>query len=148
MIGWNRVCCAVDFSEPSRLAMLEAARLARRFGAELTLVHVDEVPLRVETDMLVVPGDLGVDRARRLAETLEVWRNEAAHVAERPTRAALLAGAPAHEIVRHARELRADLVVVGTHGRKGVERFFLGSVAERVVREAQCPVLVVRPIEA
>jgi nucleotide-binding universal stress UspA family protein len=76
-------------------------------------------------------------------ETLARWRADAEGRARRPVRSRTLSGDPAAEIVRHAREERCDLVVIGTHGRAGIPRLVLGSVAERVARQCPCPVLVV-----
>ena len=135
---WKRICCAVDFSEISRLAMDEAAYWARVLGSELTLLHVYEHPR---------PGlnEPTPDQARRQANaTLSSWRHQAGFLADRHVDTEALEGGPAGEIVRFAREGGFDLVVIGTHGRRGVKKLVLGSVAEHVVRMAHCPVLVVR----
>jgi nucleotide-binding universal stress UspA family protein len=81
-----------------------------------------------------------VDLERKMAR----WRHEAEELVGRPVRSSVVAGDAASEITRLARERPFDLVVVGTHGRRGLKRLFLGSVAERVVREADCAVLVAR----
>jgi len=143
MGSWRRICCAVDFSETSRLAMEEAAALARMSGAELTLVHVPEGP-GPSASTVVAPPELFESMAAEAEGKLEAWRREAESSAPPPVRARTLAGPPAAEIVRFAAEVGADLVVIGTHGRRGIRRLVLGSVAERVVREAHCAVLVVR----
>jgi universal stress protein A len=148
MAEWRRICCAVDFSDPSRFAMEEAADLARRFQAQLTIVHVAEPPPIVPIDV-IVPAErsfetVSVDVARSVA----AWRSEAAARAATAVRSAIRIGAPAEEILRFAREEAMDLVVLGTHGRTGLKHLVLGSVAERVVRQAPCPVLVVRTKEA
>jgi nucleotide-binding universal stress UspA family protein len=141
---WNRICCAVDFSEPSWIAMEHAAELASRLGADLTLVHVRPPPPPAATDVLVSSrGTSDVD-ARQAEETLEVWRSDAEARASRPVRAKVLLGDPALEIARFASDSGADLVVLGTHGRSGLSRLLLGSVAERVLRHAPVPVLVIR----
>ncbi len=72
------------------------------------------------------------------------WRAEATRASGRPVHSTVLGGNPASEIVGYVRERGFDLLVLATHGRTGLARFVLGSVAERVVREATCPVLVVR----
>jgi nucleotide-binding universal stress UspA family protein len=82
-------------------------------------------------------------QAKEDEETLARWRADAEGRTGRPVRSRVLSGDPAAEIVRHAREERCDLVVVGTHGRTGIQRLVLGSVAERVARQSPCPVLVV-----
>lgn len=150
MLEWRNICCGTDFSEPSRLAMLKAAELARRLEADLELVHVHAPPPAVG-DMLVTPDDVGGAPLVELEKTMETWRNEAERLVGRAVRSTVLPGDAAGEIVRLARKRAFDLVVLGTHGRRGLKRLVLGSVAERVVREAPCAVLVVRrrePAEA
>jgi nucleotide-binding universal stress UspA family protein len=144
MAGWRRICCAVDFGEPSRLAMLEAAELAARFGAELWLVHVHAPPVLVATDMLVAPRAVAEMAAVEAERTLAGWRGAAERITRRTVRTQVLAGDAARELVRFARAEGFDLVVLATHGRRGLRRVVLGSVAEHVVREAPCEVLVVR----
>lgn len=144
MAGWKKICCAVDFSEPSRKAMREAAELARRLGAELVIVHSFVPPPVVATDMLVSTRDLGGLVAEELEQTLAAWRSEAAAIAGAPVTSAVLAGEPEKEIVRYARDHPVDLLVLATHGRSGLKRLVLGSVADAVTRRAPCPVLVVR----
>ena len=144
MSEWKRVCCAVDFSEPSRLALEEAVDLCRRSGAELTIVHVRTPPPPTAVALLASPGEA----ARAVAEEVELaiaaWGVSAEGKLERPVATAVLVGSAAGEIVRYARRHPIDLLVVATQGRTGLGRLLLGSVAERVVREAPCPVLVVR----
>ncbi len=149
MLEWKNIGCATDFSEPSRLAMLKAAELARRLEAELELVHVHAPPPAVG-DMLVTP-DVGEMPLVELEKTMATWRNEAERLVGRAVRSTVLPGDAAAEIVRLAGKRTFDLVVLGTHGRRGLKRLVLGSVGERVVREAPCAVLVVRrrePTEA
>lgn len=143
MIGWKRICCAVDFGDPSRIAMAQAADLAKLLEAELVLVHVFTPPPASASDVLVSSREIRNVDVEQQEEMLERWRTEAEHRAGRPTRARVLWGAPAAKIVQLAREEHCDLVVVGTHGRSGIPRVVLGSVAERVARQCECPVLVV-----
>ena len=138
---FRNLCVAVDLSEPSREALDQAAELAGVLGADLTVVHVLAPPPSSATDLLVAPGG-AEGEAREVEEALEAWRAVAEARAGRPVRARLLVGAPAKELVRLAREEGCDLVVVGTHGRTGLRRAVLGSVAAAVVREAPCAVLV------
>jgi len=143
VIEWKKICCAVDFGDPSRVAMEQAADLARRFEAELTLVHVLVPPPPAASDVLVSSRGVASVEAQEHEEKLAEWRGDAERRAGRPVRSRVLWGDPAAEIVRHAREERCDLLVVGTHGRTGIARVVLGSVAERAARESPCPVLVV-----
>ncbi len=124
MLDWKRICCAVDGSAPSRVAMEQAADLAKRFGADLKLIHVHD--------------------SEDVEEVLARWRSEAQDRAGRDVPLLGLSGDPASEIVRCAREERCDLLLIGTHGRTGMRRLVLGSVAEAVIRRAHCPVLIAR----
>ena len=144
MTPWKRICCAVDFGEASRAALEQAMELARRLDAELTLVHV-VVPLPALSDaaVLVSPQELNAAQAHEDEEVLARWAAEAEHEIGRPVRIRAMTGDAAAEILRHARDERCDLLVIGTHGRTGLPRLVLGSVAERVARQAPCQVLVV-----
>lgn len=144
MAGWKKICCAVDFSEPSRRAMQEAAELARLMGAELTLLHVYVSPPAVATDMLVAPRDLGPIIAQEVEGTITAWRADAERLLGAPVSTHVCPGQPEDEIPRFAAEHGTDLLVIATHGRSGLRRLVLGSVAEAVARRAPCPVLVVR----
>jgi nucleotide-binding universal stress UspA family protein len=141
---WKRICCAVDFSEPSWIAMEQAADLAGKLHAELTLVHVRLPPAPAAGDAPIAARRLDRADARQAEETLEVWRSDAEARAALPVRARVLVGDPSDEISRFAGDEGYDLAVVGTHGRTGLSRLFLGSVAEKVLRRAPLPVLVVR----
>ncbi len=138
MTGWRRICCAVDFSDASGSALNEAADLARRFRAELTVIHVHEDPGLVSAALDSPPEPF------QLEPKLAAWRAGAQLAATHPVHSAVLVGAPAAEILRFVARESFDLLVVATHGRTGIKHPVLGSVAERVVREATCPVLVVR----
>jgi universal stress protein A len=123
---WKKVCCPVDFSEPSRAALRVAADMCQRFGAELTLLHV--------ADAAELPGcDL----------KLREW-GSAAEKSGISLRTAHAVGDPQLAIVDFARQGGFQLIVMGTHGRTGRDHAFAGSVAESVVRRAACPVLTVR----
>ena len=142
MPAWKKICCPVDFSWESRIAMEEAADLAWRFGGELALLHVDTRP--------PLTGDApGAREARdqgtaELERKLAAWRDAAEPIATTTVTSALVAGGPAEEIVRFAHDGGHDVIVMGTHGATGLEHWGLGSVAQSVVREAPCTVVVVR----
>jgi universal stress protein A len=139
--GWKRIGCAVDFSEGSRAALQEATDLARRFEAELLLLHAEELP-----GVSDIPPPESVVAATRaeLQARLEEWRGGVEKVLGRPVRCSLLTGPAAPAIARAAGEERLDLLVSGTHGRRGFRHLVLGSVAERLVHLSPCAVLVVR----
>ena len=144
---WKRVCCPIDFSDASRAAMEVAADLARRTGAELVLLHAYPIPGYTFPDGSVVASPrMMQELADQAQRHLQEWRVDAERIvgAARVT-AEKAIGEPAAEILSFARARGADLIVVGTHGRTGIEHALMGSIAERVVRRAHCPVLTVRP---
>jgi nucleotide-binding universal stress UspA family protein len=140
---WKRICCAVDLSEPSRFAMEEAAELASRLQADLTLLYVHEAdPASAQAPVSLPDLVKQTDTAKE--RLLSFWRGDAEVIAGRTVHSASLTGRPDEEILRFVRDGCFDLLVVGTHGRSGLKRLVLGSVAERVLRHAECPVLVIR----
>ena len=144
MATWTKICCPIDFSETSRAALEEAAELARRYDAEVALLHVFEPPAAT-TDLMVTPPEVLDQTAKELERKLELWKSEAERRGAKVVRALVVTGAAATEVVRFAREGGYDLVVMGTHGRRGLRHLVLGSVAERVIRRSPCPVLTFRP---
>jgi nucleotide-binding universal stress UspA family protein len=144
MLGWKRIGCAVDLSEPSRRAMEVAADLAACCGAELSLALVVPPPTPSASDVLVSSKGVAAAATEEAEETLAKWSADAGRRAGMPVRGVLLRGEPAAELARAATEQEWDVLVVATHGRTGVRRLVLGSVAERIVRHAPCPVLVAR----
>lgn len=149
MATWMRICCPVDFSAPSRAALLEAATIAKRCGGELTVLAVAESSRsKLATDALVSPPELFEAEAEQLRRHVGRLVEEADALAPGHVHGETRVGDPASEVLRFVREGNFDLVAMGTHGRKGLKRLVLGSVAERVVREAPCSVLVVRPERA
>ena len=140
----GRIICPVDFSEGSDSALAYAAGLARKLGVELELVHVYQVPALAMPDgaVLASPTYLA-NLTSRAQQELDASRARVADDRLHVT-TALLQGDPADTIVEHADRKGASLIVMGTHGRTGLVRMLLGSVAERVVRTARVPVLTVR----
>jgi nucleotide-binding universal stress UspA family protein len=145
MRPFRRILFATDFSSASARAFDQAVELARTAGAELLIVHVHQPSQLFPTDVAVSPA---------VYEELEEKLREGAQaslaglVAEAGRRglraqALLLTGFADQAIGEAARDRQADLVVVGTHGRTGVRRFLLGSVASRVITVAPCPVMTV-----
>ena len=144
MADWKRFCCAVDFSDPSHAAMREAAELAQRFGGELELLHVHPLAPPAVDLGVIQPPDVLETVLRELQGTLARWQEEAARIVGRPVNGTVVPGIPGDDILRFSRDRGVDVLVVGSHGRKGLARLLLGSVAERVVREAPCAVVVSR----
>ena len=145
-IEWKRICCPVDFSKPARAALETAVDLARRFDAELTLFHAFAVAgLTFPTGDVILTQNM-IDRADSEVDGLLVtWKREAEELGAPKVSTTKAIGIPFVEIVRFAREGHFDLIVMGTHGRTGLKHALIGSVAEKVVRKAPCPVLTVRP---
>jgi len=143
----RQVLCATDFSPASQPAWQAAQRLGRLFGAEVVLVHVMPlIPIPIEGYFPPRMYQEMVDGARREAEAgLDGWLGPAREAGLK-VRGRLAEGAPAGRILEVAREENSDLVVVGTHGRTGLGRVLLGSVADRLVRTASGPVLTVRSL--
>jgi universal stress protein A len=147
MNGWKNICCAVDFSEHSRAAFRRAVELCHLLEAELTLLHVS-TPNFPGGDVLFARGEPADQLAEGpLQARLDTWREEAEHELGRAVHVEFLAGNAAREIAQYSRR-GTDILVVGTRGPSGLGRLLLGSVAEKVVRDAACPVLVVHRTEA
>ncbi len=143
---WKNICCPIDFSDASRAAMEVAADLARRSGATLTLVHAYPVPGYTFPDGSVVASPRMLQElADQAAKHVGEWTRQAEQLGAPAVKAETLVGEPASEILAHARDRGIDLLVLGTHGRTGLEHALMGSIAERVVRRARCPVLTVHP---
>jgi nucleotide-binding universal stress UspA family protein len=143
---WKRILVPIDFSDASRAALEAAAELAKRFSAKVALFHAYPVPGYTFPDGSFVAStkmmeELSEQANRHLVE----WKTLAEGMGVGPVETATAVGEPAYEIVTFAKEQDVDLIVLGTHGRTGLQHALMGSVAERVVRKAACPVLTVRP---
>jgi nucleotide-binding universal stress UspA family protein len=137
--------CPVDYSEGSRQAMHAAAELARNSQAALVLVHVGETPPWVTGKEKQIPSDVLRELMDAEETMLARWQAEARELGVSEVAIAFREGTAWDQIVSAAREDPAiDLIVMGTHGRTGIKRALIGSVAERVVRHAPCAVMVVR----
>jgi nucleotide-binding universal stress UspA family protein len=144
MIALKTILVPTDFSECSEAAIRYGRALAEAFGASLHLLHVVQDPYKQAwaaegfaapvTDMIV---QWETQARTRLAEAAATCAPVATTVATR-------IGAPFYDIASYAAEMNVDLIVIGTHGRGPIGHMLLGSVAERIVRKAPCPVLTVR----
>jgi nucleotide-binding universal stress UspA family protein len=143
----KRLVVATDFSDDADRALAVAIRFARAFGAEVELVHV--YPMAAAGVTSPIPGVVpmpppgpdildGIQRALD-ARAIRVRDAGVECLTANPQ------GNAADEIVAHANRVAADLIVTGTHGRSGIRKVLLGSVAERVLSKARCPVLVIPP---
>ncbi len=146
MIKINKVLVATDFSDASEPALIYGREFARTFGASLHVLHVIE-----NTLAFTGPDSVGVDFVRVRADLEEGAENALNRIVTAEDRAQLKAktavltgSSPAFEIADYAEREGIDIILVGTHGRGMVRHLLMGSVAEKVVRIAPCPVLTVR----
>jgi universal stress protein A len=138
MMTVKRILVPTDFSEASDAALTYGIGVAQAFGAQLFLLHVPgETGVNFEADFPMVQFENATrERLETLVSVEEARRLQPEY--------ALRLGAPSEQIVRYAADRDIDLIVMGTHGRGGVAHMVMGSVAEKVVRTAPCPVLTVR----
>ena len=142
----RRILHPTDFSRASRAAFARAVVMAKADRAELLLVHVMAVPVPMAGEGYISPSvyeDLEAS-ARKHAEKQLATLRDKARASGAKVSVILLEGLAHAQIVRAAKSKKADLIVIGTHGRTGFAKFFLGSVVSRVVTAAPCPVLTVR----
>jgi nucleotide-binding universal stress UspA family protein len=141
---FEKILCAVDFDESSSVVLHFARELALQNGGTLCVLHVAPIPLNATefSPISMDPYPVWEKSARA-----ELERLAAAHLGGRGVsyKIETRSGEAADGILAQAEEIEADLIVLATHGRRGVSHFLIGSVAERVIRSATRPVLVVRP---
>jgi nucleotide-binding universal stress UspA family protein len=142
----RRILVGTDFSRASRPAIRRAVETAAESGAALWIAHVVAPPPPLSPEGYVLPRSyddivpaIRADAEKRLKALLAVARRSGVRA-----QGLLLRGAPHEALTKAARRHRADLMILGTHGRTGIARFFVGSVASRVVATAPCPVLTIR----
>jgi nucleotide-binding universal stress UspA family protein len=148
MIALKHILVATDFSEPAAVAVTYGRDLARAYGAKLHVMHVIEDLLTfygAEVGFALADVERNIEAAvqRDLDATISFHEGDPLDVIAIVERRANVA----HAITEYATANAVDLIIVGTHGRGAVSRFLMGSVAERVVRSAPCPVLTVRAHE-
>lgn len=147
MFKVSRILFPTDFSDASKKAEAAACAFAETFGAELHVLHVVQdivLTAPVVAVAVAVPQTFLAETRQNIEVALEQvpaadWSNQ--HHVVRSSRV----GAPYAEICSYAQEHKIDLIVLSTHGRTGLKHLLLGSVAERVVQHAPCPVLTIRP---
>lgn len=146
MSEFKKILVPVDFSDNSRKILKSAADLAAVFGAELSVVFV--VQSFDNYSGFFVPhvpiAQFEEEMVRSAEEKMSSFVKECLE-ADTPVQTRVLAGDVAETIVEHADQTGIDLIVMGTHGYKGLERVLFGSVAEKVVKTARCPVLSINP---
>ena len=151
MAELKKILCPVDLSSGATSAAHEAASLAKALGAELVLLHVMSEPAFAVADPLIAPGEASgyalpaladeyrSEMDRRLSRLGAALGGSGLSVSTR-----LVTGVTHESIVNAADQEHADMIVMGTHGRTGIQHLLLGSVAERVVRTAKVPVMTLR----
>lgn len=148
MLSIKRILVPVDFSEGSRCALRKAVMMAETFDAQIDVLHVWEPSPYVSPSQLVwMSGESCVFSDRMHAEFEQRVRqlvSEEAPEHEARINVIVRAGYTSHDILETLRDEHYDLVVMGTHGRTGLSHLILGSVAERIVRMAPCPVMTIR----
>jgi nucleotide-binding universal stress UspA family protein len=138
---YTHVLCPIDLSKPARDAMKLVAELVKPGGAGITLLHVLELPVSYTGDQPI--PDFHRELDARSAALLDRWTAELKAKVSVPVMQQTRVGRPGAQILAQLEQDRTfDLVVMGSHGHTGIERMLLGSVAEKVVRHARCPVLV------
>ena len=147
MLPVRKLLVPTDFSEPSYRGVKAADELARHFGAELIMIHVvttiqfvppNGPPIPAGQQLSTLLNELTEAAKRSISQTIEEKISEGV-----ASRSFVLIGGPAEEIVRMAVEEKVDAIVIATHGLTGWRRFIFGSVAEKVVRLAECPVVTI-----
>lgn len=151
MIEIKNVLVPTDFSEPSDVALRYGKAFAEQFEASLHLVHVlDEsalvYPWTSPDGMPIALGEARTEMEHMIKDRLSKILSDAERQ-KYSARVATMCGSPFLEIVAYAKAQNIDLIVMGTHGRGPIAHMLMGSVAEKVVRKAPCPVLTVRPSE-
>lgn len=136
----SNVLVATDFSDDAALALNQARAYARMTGAGLLIVHVMQGPTPGEGEGMLHEGAYA-DQSASLAQQL---KELAETVDDVPCQYQLLRGTPAAAILQLASEVPTSMIVLGTHGRSGMARVLMGSVAETVIRRATCPVMIVK----
>jgi nucleotide-binding universal stress UspA family protein len=143
MLDIRKILVPTDFSGHAETAADFAVGLAQKFASEVYFLHVYDIPTYVLPDGAIVPAPDVVanvisDAEQQIERLVQKYKDTGVKAV-----AELRQGVPLSNIVKMARELAVDLIVMGTHGRTGIEHFLIGSVAEKVVRKAPCPVLTV-----
>lgn len=149
MLPFKKIMSPTDFSKPSELALEVAIELAGHFSSQLLLVHT-LAPLSTAPTMT---GHSGISFSEIMNEIRTSTENLLNHMVENKIPSSvqaqprMLEGLPAEEIVRCAKEENVDLIVISSHGKSGWKRLMFGSVTDKVMRIAECPVLIVNPRE-
>lgn len=147
MISIKKILVPTDFSETSRYAMQYAIEFAKSFNAELELVHVifDESQIVAFYLPQVTFQNLDQELEESAKKQMEQFLASFPELKDISYTVKMLKGTAFLEIINEAKESNVDLIIIGTHGRSGLEHVLFGSTAEKVVRKAPCPVFTVKP---
>jgi nucleotide-binding universal stress UspA family protein len=142
MLGYGKILCAIDFDEYAATTLRIAAAIAKESNGVLYILHVARIPIHdMDVPLAIPPNPLwereALERLNELVRTSQIGGLR--------LEIKVVSGLPDNDIVRTARKLAVDVIVMASHGRSGLSHLILGSVAEHVIREAKCPVLIVRP---
>jgi nucleotide-binding universal stress UspA family protein len=147
LLSFKKILVPVDFSSLSKKAFQYALRLAQQFKAEVALIHVLEATVPPTFEGWPIAAPYSEEGSPGAEKNLKTLINAARTAGVPKIRSLCRRGLASHEIVEAAKDLDVDLIVIATHGYTGWKHFCIGSTAERVVRAAPCPVLVVREKE-
>ena len=150
MIQLKKVLLPTDFSDCSQEALKYAISMSAEFGADLVVLHVINQQLLTEGLNLPRVGsfqDLETEMAKEAERQMDAFLKENPDLEEIRHQRLIRLGRPFLEIIGYAKDNAVDLIVIGTHGRSGIEHIIFGSTAEKVVRKAPCPVLTVKPAQ-
>lgn len=146
MVRMKQILCAIDFSDFSLDALRHGLVLAQWYSAQLTIFHVYQVsqPLPVDSVPVSMPVFVEAD-PNKVAEDVRQFCAPLVEASGQRVEIVVMPGDPARELRREAERVPVDLLILGTHGRSGFERLFLGSVTEKVLRSTRVPVLTIPP---
>lgn len=144
----RKILVPVDFSPASRAALQYALFLRERLAASVLVLHAWELPAYLRPDLTVWAGDVSLSMGQHAKDQAEASMNkllaEVGIMPGGPVTSRVVAGTPYVSIVEEAERGAHDLIVMGTRGRTGIAHFLVGSVAEKIVRTAPCPVITIR----
>jgi nucleotide-binding universal stress UspA family protein len=145
MAPFEKILVAIDFSRSSQRALVLAVELAKKLDASITLLHVYSIPTYpLPEGYIIASPETVAELMQKTSLAMKDVKTRAVGLGATRVETQLVEGSAFPDIVRIANEQRFDLVVMGTHGRSGFAHALMGSVAEKVVRRAHCPVLTVR----
>ena len=150
MIDIKKVLLPIDFSKASTVILPYAIDFAEKYGARLFILFVAEDPFTysgISTTTHLLPAEYFEDMAHRAQRKMVTFVADNLSKSSLDVEEIVLTGHPAEEIINYANQEKMDLLIIGSHGFKGFEKFVFGSVAEKVIKMAPCPVLTINTHE-